>query len=390
MKLKILLYKLNCIVFMVLLFCSSTNIFTTGIPFEKKNDEFTHSIFAEYGTATGCYYCKYIHAALKNIYEQDLVPFYYISLIDANQHSYERISNEYNIYGWPTVYVDGGYELVVGSNENVQQDMEHLNMSIENCSTRQVPDIHASLTCEWLGSAITNITVKLENNEPTSYSGHLRVYVTEIMSTMGWYDTNGDPYTFAFLDYAFNQNIAIDSGVSWQASTLWNGFDHDDGYGNDFGGIIPDNIMIFAVVYNDTIHQGYSKPPGEYPFDAYYVDEVTASKIDVPPPPELEIRDIKASFGGMGKGGVIDAQVANCGDANVVDIEWSISVKGGLLGKINVSGIGFISSLEPEKTTAIQTDAPIRGVGKLEAIIKVGILSKKVTGFIAGPFIVLL
>jgi len=35
------------------------------------------------------------------------------------------------------------------------------------------------------------------------------VHITEISSTMGWRDKAGKAYTFAFLDYAINQEINI-------------------------------------------------------------------------------------------------------------------------------------------------------------------------------------
>ena len=90
---------------------------------------------------------------------------------------------------------------------------------------------------------------------------------------MGWYDTNGDPYTFPFLDYAFDEDINLGAGASWEETAEWNGKEYNNGQGDDFGIITQDNTMVIAAVFNDEWHQGYSRPPSSNPFDAYYVDE---------------------------------------------------------------------------------------------------------------------
>lgn len=84
---------------------------------------------------------------------------------------------------------------------------------------------------------------------------------------MGWIDTAGFPYTFAFLDYAFNQALSIPAGNSWSNTIQWDGASHG------FPGITENNIMIIAAVFNDEWHQGYSYPPSSNPFSAYYVDD---------------------------------------------------------------------------------------------------------------------
>ena len=80
---------------------------------EQEIDEtrdFTHSVFAEYGTATWCGYCKYAHAALKKIYTSGDYPFNFVSLVcDKNPDASSR-ATEYNLYGYPTVWFDGGYK----------------------------------------------------------------------------------------------------------------------------------------------------------------------------------------------------------------------------------------------------------------------------------------
>ena len=240
--------------------------------------DFTHTVLAEYSTATWCPACRYAHATLKNIYEKGWFPFYYVSFVfDKNTRASSRLE-EYNVYYIPFVAFDGGYKVNVGAEAGGATQDEY-NESIIASGNLPVWNIDASLSVAWLGNATMDIKVTVQNNEALDYDGHLRVYVTEITSARGWRDHGGNLYTFAFLDYAFNQQIHVGAKGAWQDSVVWDGNEHTDGYGNDFGNISQDNIMVIAAVFNPTCHQGYAVPPNENPFDAYYVDETVA---DVP------------------------------------------------------------------------------------------------------------
>ena len=283
----------------------------------EASDTFTHTIFAEYATTTWCGFCKYAHAALKNIYANGLYPFYYVILVrDVNTHAADRIVDDLNLYGYPTVFFDGGYTVEVGSGSVPAADSKYV-ASIDSCGNRPVADIDVGLEVAWQGNATMKIQVLVQNNEASDYDGHIRVYVTEIASSMGWDDTWDYPYTFTFLDYAFNEDIYINAGESWQQSTIWNGNEHTDGHGNDFGSITEGNTMVIAAVFNAEWHQGYAYPAdSSRPFDAYYVDEAAAGLWVNSPPyapsaPTIEDEstcvDIEADLGWTG------------GDPNVAD-----------------------------------------------------------------------
>ena len=153
---------------------------------------------------------------------------------------------------------------------DINSAQDAYNASITECGNRVVPNLQLSLSIQWSSNASMNITTSVHNNETSNYSGHIRVYITEKSSSM-WYDTAGYPYTFAFLDYALNEDIHINPSSTWQNSSLWNGNDHN------FEFITCNNIMVIAAVFNSTWHQGYANPPSDYPFDAYYVDEATSA-----------------------------------------------------------------------------------------------------------------
>ena len=246
------------------------------VNYEEEDDmgrDFTHTVLGEYCTATWCGYCKYAHAALKNIYAGDWFPFYYVSLVtDKNTHAMAR-RNEITSTGYPTVVWDGGYKTDVGAGSTPAAQAAY-NSSINQCGNRAVNDIDITLDVTWLGpgnpspedsatgeeidiclswtNAEMNIDVTVDNNEGSSYSGHLHTYVTEVVSSMGWYDTGGYLYTFPFLDYAFNQDISISSYGSWQNDIDWDGKDYNTGHGEDFGEITQDNIMVIAAVFDES------------------------------------------------------------------------------------------------------------------------------------------
>jgi len=250
---------------------------------KSQNRDFTHTVLGEYGTGTWCGYCHYAHTALKNIYASGDYPFYYVSFVeDKVPKSHQRITNEFNIRGYPTVWFDGGYRVEVGGYTGTEAD--HRN-SIVACGSRAVYDVDVNLDVIWLGGTNMQIDASVDNNEGSTYDGTIRVYITEIISSMNWKDTTGKLYTFPFLDYAFDADgtgeiISISAGGTWSGSTTW------DGAAHGFSSITPDNIMVIGAVYNDEWHQGYSYTPPQNPFDAYYVDDcIGAEPRQGPPPP---------------------------------------------------------------------------------------------------------
>jgi len=233
---------------------------------------FTHTVFAEDATATWCGYCHFAREALDKIYTSGDYPFYYTCMVDdKNTHAAAR-NLEYNIYGFPTVFFDGGYKVAVGGGTGNEAQYRSY---ISQCGAATVKDIDITLNVDWLGDAAMDISASVLNNEATQYNGRIRVYVTEVESSMNWKDTAGHPYTFPFLDYAFNEVISIAPSNTWTDSITWDGHNYNDGHGHDFGTIQYGNIMVIAVVYNSEVHQGYAYPPNQYPFNAYYVDDAT-------------------------------------------------------------------------------------------------------------------
>lgn len=249
---------------------------------EKTNDQgtrsFTHAVFSEFFSTTSCPHCPYVHIALKNIYYGGWYPFYYTSMCYGHNAHAEARAAEYSLYYVPDTFFDGGYKVYCGSvNDNTQQTMSQFNASINQCGIRTVPDIETTLSVNWLGNATMDIQASVQNNGAAPYNGRIRVYVTEVVSSMNWRDAQNNLYTFPFLDYAFNEPISIGSSSTWSDEMTWDGHNYNDGYGHNFGSIQYGNIMVIAAVFNATSHVAYSDDPisYQYPFNAYYIDDAT-------------------------------------------------------------------------------------------------------------------
>jgi hypothetical protein len=154
---------------------------------------------------------------------------------------------------------------------------------INSCGNRAAANIDLNLSFDWMGNSTMKIRVSVLNNDTSSYTGYLVVYVTEAASSLGWKDKRGKLMTHAFLDYAIRESVYVEPGDTFTDSTTWMGYQHTNGMGQTFAGITRTNTTVIAAVFNPQWYQGYSNPPSGYPFNAYYVDDAAAAWINVPP-----------------------------------------------------------------------------------------------------------
>jgi uncharacterized membrane protein len=236
--------------------------------------DFTHTVFAEELTGTWCQYCPSAAETLNSIYASNEYPFYFIALIeDKVQKANDRATDDYNVGGYPTVHFDGGYESVVGG----QSDEDNYREAIESCGERVVPELAIDLNAYDIGVGMLQVDINITNPSSTEYTGYLRTYISEIISRYINYD--GDPYHFGFLDYAFDEAITIPAGSFWSDTVDWDGSTIQDLDGNDFGDIDPNNIMVFATVFNDDPNPKIQPDV----FIAYYADQTAAALVYQPP-----------------------------------------------------------------------------------------------------------
>ena len=243
-----------------LLFCSTIAV---SIPNTKEltkildemnlNSEYLHTVFVEVGTSQNCQKCDPWSQSIYEIYNSGDYDFEYVEMIEFD-HNGEILndkanawSNNYNIGAYPTSIFDGDYERIVGNYPS------SLPGTLDSCGNRDVADITADMTVSWLGDATIVVDISIENNEQTQYNGHIRACITEIISRYDTYE--GNPYHFGFLDYAFNKEVVINAGDTYTDSITWNGNEHQDNHGDDFGDIEEDNIQITMGILNN--NDGY-------------------------------------------------------------------------------------------------------------------------------------
>jgi len=228
-------------------------------------EDFTHTVFAEYGTTTTCPYCPGASSAMYSIYQSGDYPLYYVSLVgDKNSVAATRL---YYLAarGVPVVYFDGGETNIVGDVGEAQY-----RTIIEEMGAREVKlPIDMTTTVTWDGDAKITVTITLTNNGGF-YLGLLKSYVTEIESR--WNDNDGNPYHYAFVDFAFNRPIILFGG---KERTFTKQFDFSKNHGGEtFEDITEDNIQVVSTVSYliPQKREGYE----EAPFYAFLVDQASA------------------------------------------------------------------------------------------------------------------
>ena len=238
-----------------------------------------HTVLIEEGTATWCSNCPTVSTILDDLYTSGNYHFYYVAMIeDKNITAKDRLEQEYNIYGYPTVYIDGGYKVLLGANTPVSAFED----AIHAASTRVVPALKINLSTQW-NQNTNNVetSVIVHNLGNVTYQGRLRVYLTEINSR--WSDYSGKTYHYGFLDYLVNEEVSIPAGGQITRSNI-----------TDATGLYPTNLMVIAGVFNATKQQGYSNPPSGNPFDAYYTDATVGKRVvEGNLPPEVGITNPK-------------------------------------------------------------------------------------------------
>ena len=233
--------------------------------------ESVHTVFIEEGTGTWCKNCPNVAGILYELYESGNYNFYYVSMIeDKNTKAKERLEDDYNIYGYPTAFIDGGYKIISSSLEPKSVFAD----AIENAESREVPQIRVTVKAIYNNNTdILTTNVLVENNESNNYDGRLRVYLTEKVSQ--WVnpfkadDGKTKPYHFGFLDYIINKDIIIDAKGNLTETKE-----------TDLSDLDPEEVMIIAVVFSSESVKKESYPQdnkGE--FDAHYADATDATEL---------------------------------------------------------------------------------------------------------------
>ena len=245
------------------------------------------AIFAELASASYCPDCPPADDALFSIYNEGQYPFYYVTMVgDVNERANERLNNDYNVFWYPTVFFEGGSDVILEANKETYTQTIQKNMNLVR------PDIYIEVVADWVCSECGTgmlITVTAQNNQSFLYTGLIRIYISEINSR--WDDQAGNQYHFAFLDFALVDNVSLPPNEETIIIGNWN---PEDIY-PDIGKDDMDNLAVFAVLFNTTATINYANPPNDNPFNAYVVDAVAAA-IPENSPPSVSIISPKEGY----------------------------------------------------------------------------------------------
>lgn len=240
---KKLLLLISMMILFVSPFVAATTMMTSEkvhskITMQRTTTEFTHTVFIEEATTTWCPNCPLAAETLNSLYKDSGYPFYYVALVsDINSIASNRFWGHYRGLAIPTIFVDGGFDQLVG-------DTMKYRSSIEAAGARTVHPLELTTNVVGHDDATLDVTVTVKNTGSTKYLGYVRSYVTEIISR--WINEDGDPYHFGFLDYAVKSFIFLAPQESRTFTMTWDGAaTHGD---LTFPDIVDDNIMVITAV----------------------------------------------------------------------------------------------------------------------------------------------
>jgi hypothetical protein len=239
------------------------------------------SVFIEEFSARTCKNCPDVADSLHELFEtykSSQYQFHYVTIIADHDHSDTNSRlQDYNVIAYPVVFVDGGYQTLYG-----RKDTLTYGNAIQTASERNVPDIKINLTASYIESNNEiKITVKCVNDEQNEYTGRIRVYLAEIISTK-YQDSLGKQFNNAFLEFAINKDVTILANDEKTETKTLNGDSFD-----------PENLMVYAVMFSKEKHETYQDVDEEInPFDAYYVDACVGVQVveggNLPPSISIE------------------------------------------------------------------------------------------------------
>ncbi|HID25882.1 MAG TPA: hypothetical protein EYP23_05420 [Thermoplasmata archaeon] len=225
-------------------------------------------VFCEFASSTTCKYCSEIGGILYEIYDENKYPFYVVSLVyDKNTLAKKRLTDDYNVLGFPTVFLNGGEKVIYGSDVD-KSEVENI---IRLLAKQKKPAIKLSLSLSWdENTSVLHTETSVTNNESNSYEGVLKVYLIEINSR--WYDYDGKPYRFALHTYTLDTRLSLEPGETKNFTSDWDGSEYEP--------IDKDNLLATAVVFSQDTVNRYSDPPDNtHLFSAHSVDTLVTQRI---------------------------------------------------------------------------------------------------------------
>ena len=191
----------------------------------------THTVFMDEATATDCGYCPSINSRVQTLYNNEVRDFHYVSMVeDVNSKAASYLDHIYNLAGTPTVYVDGGDDVLLGGNVSYTT----IYNSVGSCGSRAVTGVGLMIKSEWdAGRAGMEIDIVFalgtplnsEQAPPAQPAGPVAPMVDEsVQFTASATDAEGDSVYYRW-DWGDGQQSdwlgPFPSGVTCEASHSW-------------------------------------------------------------------------------------------------------------------------------------------------------------------------
>ncbi len=126
------------------------------------NENYSHTTFAEKGTASWCGPCVTMNANMHIVDEYYDYPFMYAAMIvDLNGTASARMSGHFNLHWVPSTYFDCGYRIFVGA-----AGIGNIISAIDYCGNRAVPSFGLIIDMNEAGKGVYDGSVSLRVNSP--------------------------------------------------------------------------------------------------------------------------------------------------------------------------------------------------------------------------------
>ena len=126
--------------------------FTITVHEDETDDDgrYIRNVFVEEGTLTNCKFCPIVAEWLYDLYSSGDYNFYFVTLVGKDEKAANRLYEEYNLWGLPTVFIDGGYKVLLGGGHEKSEYAQ----AIRDAELRSVPDIQLNVNAEYDNNTI--------------------------------------------------------------------------------------------------------------------------------------------------------------------------------------------------------------------------------------------
>ena len=244
--------------------------------------DLSHLVFIEEATGETCKNCPGVSELIHEYYHTGKYNFEYVSLVIQNDKAQTRLKDVYNNLGQPTLYIDGGFKVVLGGAKKKDDlDKSKYSIPIKSAEQRSVPAIQIKTNVFYTngsGNFTTNVLIK--NHGEETYKGSLKVYLVEIISRYKYKEQGVNPtINNGFVDFILEETIEVPAGGEYSPAPKDWSLKEEDGIDLD-----PKNLKVISVVFSSKSEKKYSWPNGateeeKHPFDAYFADAANSTRL---------------------------------------------------------------------------------------------------------------